>query len=114
MTARRVLALILGALGVVGLIALVFGNQWTLEFLYKHDLAQSDGAGRLLVWLTFPYWRLTPGGSFSNLLINDISLILLFVAIGLLIMAGARALDPDRGVIGALILGWWATVIGAG
>ncbi|MBC6458728.1 hypothetical protein [Actinomadura sp. HBU206391] len=115
MAARRTLPLVISAVGPVGLIALVFGNQWTFEFLARKDI-EYGGFGGLLRLIQFPTWRLTTRGSsgFSYLVVIDLSLVLFLAVIGLLVMAGARALEPRRGAPGALILGWWATVVAGG
>jgi hypothetical protein len=120
MTAQRVRTLVLSGLAPVVLIALLLGNQWAVLFAARHDLVgrqiRLDGGGlenlgRLVAWLQFPSWRVT--GPTSFVVVQDVSLLLLFAAVALLILAGARAVDPHRGATSALVLGWWATVVAA-
>ncbi|MDX6431303.1 MAG: hypothetical protein QOE54_3669, partial [Streptosporangiaceae bacterium] len=114
MTTRRVIAMTVSALGAVGLIALVFGNQWLYAWLYDHDVfSHSSATGRLVSWLQFPQWRVSPVRA-DSLAPADLSLIVLLGLLGLFVLAAARSLEPRRGVAGALVVGWWATVVAAG
>ncbi|MGH3391400.1 MAG: hypothetical protein ACRDOO_21235 [Actinomadura sp.] len=121
MTAQRVRTLVLSGLAPVVLIGLLAGNQWAVLFAARHGLDGREirlngngmeNLGRLVAWLQFPSWRVS--GPTSFVVIQDVSLLLLFAAVALLILLGARAVDPHRGAMGALVLGWWATVVAGG
>ncbi|MCW2915749.1 MAG: hypothetical protein JWN52_3817 [Actinomycetia bacterium] len=106
--------MIVSALGVVGLIALVFGNQWLYQSLYENNVfSYRSGPGRLISWLSFPQWRITPVRA-GYLVPADLSLIALLAALGLFILVAARSLEPRQGAVGAFVVGWWATMAAAG
>ncbi|MFI6521005.1 hypothetical protein ACIBF1_35995 [Spirillospora sp. NPDC050679] len=117
MTTRRIFGMALGALGPVLLLALLFGNQWVVEAVADSDIDRRGTLGTLLNWLQFPSWRITPTGrrgSAGYVLALDFTLLLYFAAVAGLVFAAARALDPVRGAIGALVTGWWAVLVAGG
>ncbi|WP_067477598.1 hypothetical protein [Actinomadura hibisca] len=117
MTTRRIFGTVLGALGPVVLLALLFGNQWVAEALIKSDIDRQGAVGTLLRWLQYPSWLVTPRGyrdSFGYVLGTDFVLLLFFAVVGALVFVAARALDPVRGAVGALVAGWWAVMVAAG
>jgi len=118
MNSRRGMAVAIGAVGPMVLIALLFANQWVNRKLLENELTRPDKAiAPLVQWLEFPYWRLTTQGhflGFKYVAIMDISLLLFFVFVGVLAIVGVRVLDPARGALGALIIGWWAALIAGG
>ncbi|MGI8336354.1 hypothetical protein ACRYCC_40965 [Actinomadura scrupuli] len=114
MTTRRVITMTVSALGAVGLIALVFGNQWLYTWFYDNDVYRYRSVtGRPASWLQFPQWRVSPLEA-EYLIPPDLSLIVLLGLLGAFVLAAARSLEPRRGVVGALVVGWWATVVAAG
>ncbi|MGI5164322.1 hypothetical protein ACQEU3_08215 [Spirillospora sp. CA-253888] len=117
MTTRRIFGMVLGALGPVLLLALLFGNQWVVEAIADSDIDRRGTLGTLLNWLQFPSWRITPmgrRGSAGYVLALDFTLLLYFAAVAGLVFAAARALDPVRGAFGALVTGWWAVLVAGG
>jgi hypothetical protein len=112
------MAIAIGAVGPVVLLALLFGNQWVYKQILESEVTRPDKAiGPLVSWLEFPYWRLTTQGhflGFKYVFIQDITVLLFLVFVVALVVFGARVLDPARGAAGALILGWWGTLIAAG
>ncbi|MFI0449569.1 hypothetical protein [Actinomadura sp. 6N118] len=118
MTTRRVLGTLIGAVGPMALIALLLGNQWVYDKIFRSDLARdNDTLGPLLNWLLYPHWRLTTQGrfrDFSWVAVQDLSILLMFVVLAALVFGAARTLNPDRGAVHVVVLGWWATVVAGG
>jgi hypothetical protein len=112
------MAVAIGAVGPVLLIAILLGNQWVNRKILESDLTRSDKAfGPLVQWVEFPYWRVTTQGhylAFKYVAIMDISLLLFLAILGALVVFGVRMLDQARGTGGAFILGWWAALVAAG
>ncbi|REE95684.1 hypothetical protein [Thermomonospora umbrina] len=114
MTTRRVVAMILSAVGTVAVLALLFGNQWFNRWVADGDRGSDPGVvGELLRALRFPAWRIAAGEPASVQVAADFALLVLIAASALLILAGTRSLPADRGFT-ALVLGWWATFVSAG
>jgi hypothetical protein len=98
----------------IALLALLFNNQWVVDAI-RDDLDHGSGIGPLVAAFQFPQWRLTAGQSnWSYVFALDFALLLFLVLLALLVFAGARAIDPRGGVLGALITGWWATAVAGG
>ncbi|HEX2314920.1 MAG TPA: hypothetical protein VHJ17_14355 [Thermomonospora sp.] len=114
MTTRRVLAIILGAAGPVAVMALLFGNQWFDRWVADSDWGTDlDVLFYLLAWLRFPAWRIADGSPAAVQLAADAGLLVFLAVLTLLVLAGCRALHPDRG-FGAFVLGWWSVTLAAG
>ncbi|GGV30450.1 hypothetical protein GCM10010182_62110 [Actinomadura cremea] len=102
-----------GAVLPVALIALIFGNQWVVEAIIGEG--HEGGLWPLLFWLQQPQWRVFPDGyDWLYVLSLDFGLILLFVLLAALAAVGVRAVDPNRGMLGAVVTGWWACVVASG
>ncbi|WP_329521758.1 hypothetical protein [Spirillospora sp. NBC_01491] len=118
MTARRVFAMVIGATGPLALLALLVGNQWVSEAVVRNDVEMRTGLGPLLDWLRFPEWRLTGVGghinTFGLVATVDFTTMLFLVLVAALVLAGVRPLEPRGGLFGALVLGWWATLVAGG
>ncbi|WP_131742498.1 hypothetical protein [Actinomadura roseirufa] len=115
MTTRRIFVMALGALVPVVLLSLLFGNQWVIEALVKNDFDYTRGAGQLMLWLQYPRWRLTTGSfDWRFLVAEDVSTLLFFALVPVLTLVGARSLEPRRGLFGAVLTGWWASVAAGG
>ncbi|WP_067461124.1 hypothetical protein [Actinomadura macra] len=117
MTTRRILVMTGGALAPVLLLTLLFNNQWVVDAIRKSDLEYDHGIGRLVSWFEYPQWRLTGGSTHAPgkfIVAVDIGTLLFFVLLALLVLAACRAIDPQRGLFGAVVAGWWATVVAGG
>ncbi|TDC64397.1 hypothetical protein E1200_20365, partial [Actinomadura sp. GC306] len=115
MTMRRMAAMAGGAVAPIALLALLFNNQWVVGAIRDGDFDYSGGIGPLVATLQFPQWRVTAGeGTWKYLFALDFTFLLFLVLLGLLAFAGARAIDPRGGVLGALVTGWWATAVAGG
>ncbi|MBA9004111.1 hypothetical protein [Thermomonospora cellulosilytica] len=113
MAVRRVLAMLLAGVGTTALMALVFGNQWFGDLANGDGTASEDSLVRDLArWLHFPAWVVGRGPVLDQVGI-DVSLLVLLGLLAVLILAGARSLEPRRGAFGALVLGWWAALVAA-
>jgi hypothetical protein len=91
-------------------LVLAFGNQAYVEWAANH--AQGNNAWDLLLrTLAWPRWFITSGGNASrDVIALDIRALLLIVFVAAVLgMAGAYVLR----FTGALILGWFAVIIGA-
>ena len=94
--------------------ALVLGNQWVVKWMFDHEVLGKSGAGYYLRGLiVFPHWRLTPTGGFKYMAVTDFTLLVLLVALAAFSALGLMTLDATRSAPGALICGWWATLITA-
>ncbi|WP_433473572.1 hypothetical protein ACQPZP_32820 [Spirillospora sp. CA-142024] len=116
MTMRRMLAMTGGALAPLALLSLVFGNQWVVDAIIKSDFEFDEGIGPLVSWMLMLGWRFTPrdGLDWRQVVTADLSLLIFFGVLVLLVVAGARLADPGRSPFGAVIIGWWATVVAGG
>ncbi|MFA1542790.1 hypothetical protein [Actinomadura monticuli] len=115
MTMRRMLVMAGGAVVPLALISILLGNQWVVDAINDTGLHWDEGIAPPLYWLLFPAWRLSPGHlAWKYVVVLDIGVVLFFVLLILLAVAGARAVDPQRGAIGAVVTGWWATVVAGG
>ena len=111
---RRALMVSAGGVAVVMVQALVFGNQWLFEWVFENDILEGSGAGALVrSVLLFPSWRLTPAGGFASVLVPDFSLLVLFALLAAFTTFGLMTLDPERGMAGAFVCGWWAMFLAA-
>jgi len=98
--------------GVVAMLVLVlaFGNQAYSEWAANH--AQGATAWDLFLrTLAWPKWFITSGGNASqDVIAFDIRALLLVVFVAVLLgLAGANVV----GGMGAFVLGWFSTIIGA-
>ncbi|NVI87061.1 hypothetical protein [Actinomadura sp. BRA 177] len=115
MTMRRMMVMAGGAVVPIALISILVGNQWVVDAIDDTGIHWDEGIAPPIAWLLFPKWRLTGdqiAGKF--ILALDVSTVLFFVLLILLAVAGARAVDPNRGALGALVTGWWATIVAGG
>ncbi|GAA1808467.1 hypothetical protein GCM10009735_46980 [Actinomadura chokoriensis] len=104
-----------GAVVPIALISILLGNQWVIDAINDTGLHWDEGIAPPLYWLLFPSWRLTPGDSaWRYVAVLDFGVVLFFVLLILFAVAGARAVDDRRGAIGAVVTGWWATVVAGG
>ncbi|MBW8484173.1 hypothetical protein [Actinomadura parmotrematis] len=118
MTLRRVIGVGGGTAVPLVVLILLFGNQWLYDALLRNDVGYSGTGGQFLRWLEFPVWRLTAGSTRHRAFLYVVSLdftvlLLLVLAVGLAVLA-ARALDERRGLFGAVVAAWWATIVAAG
>ncbi|GAA2146397.1 hypothetical protein GCM10009727_47640 [Actinomadura napierensis] len=97
-------------------LALLVGNQWVIDAINKSGFKFDEGLGPLVSHLFFVAWRFTPprGLDWRFVVSDDFTTLLMFAVVALLVLAGARTVDPERGVLGALITGWWAVVVACG
>lgn len=117
MTMRRMIAMALGALLPVLAIALVVGNQWVSDEINKSELERGEGLAPLVTWLQVPMWRITGPGTRTDwkyIFALDFTLLFMLGLLAVLVLVGARSVDPQRGALGAFITGWWAVVLAAG
>ncbi|QKW38115.1 hypothetical protein HUT06_32325 [Actinomadura sp. NAK00032] len=115
MTMRRMLVMAGGAVVPIALISILLGNQWVVDAINETGIHYDEGIAPPLYWLLYPSWRLTAGDATWKFLVAvDLGTILFFVLLILLAVAGARAVDPQRGALGAAVTGWWATVVAGG
>jgi hypothetical protein len=116
MTMRRMMVMAGGAVVPIALISILVGNQWVTDAINDDGgLHRGEGITPLVSWLLFPSWRLTGEHLAGKYIIaKDFSTVLFFVLLILLAVAGARAVDPNRGALGALVTGWWATTVAGG
>ncbi|MDL4819392.1 hypothetical protein [Actinomadura opuntiae] len=116
MTTRRMFMMSGGSLVPLLVLALLVGNQWVVDGINKSGFKFDEGLGPLVSHLFFVAWRFTPprGLDWRFVVSDDFSTLLLFALVAVLVLAGARTVDPERGVLGALITGWWATVVAGG
>ncbi|NKZ03638.1 hypothetical protein [Actinomadura latina] len=115
MTMRRMLVMAGGAVVPIALISLLFGNQWVVDAINDTGLHWDEGIAPPLYWLLFPKWRLSAGPApWKFVLALDFSTVLFFLLLIGFAAVGARALDPRRGGLGAVVTGWWATVVAGG
>ncbi|NDU74327.1 hypothetical protein GWI34_17030 [Actinomadura sp. DSM 109109] len=114
MTMRRMLAMAVGAVAPMALLALLFGNQWVVDELIEN--LSGDGIGPVLAWFLTLAWRITGHGSsgLKWVFAEDFKLLVFFGVLAGLVLAGARLADPERGPFGAVIIGWWAAVVAGG
>lgn len=105
-----------GSLVPLLVLALLVGNQWVIDAINKSDFKYDEGLGPLVARLLFVAWRFTPprGLDWRFVVSDDFTTLLLFAVVAVLVLAGARTVDPERGVLGALITGWWAAVVAGG
>ncbi|GAA1869412.1 hypothetical protein GCM10009736_41170 [Actinomadura bangladeshensis] len=104
-----------GAVVPIALISILLGNQWVIDAINDTGLHWDEGIAPPLYWLFFPAWRLTAGDyAWKYVAVLDLGVLLFFVLLILLAVAGARAVDAQRGAIGAVVAGWWATVVAGG
>ncbi|TMQ99901.1 hypothetical protein ETD83_17840 [Actinomadura soli] len=113
MTMRRMFMMAAGAVLPVAVIALLFDNQWVVDAIRESDFEYDEGIGPLVSYSQTLAWRLTPGRGmeWSYVLVMDFAVLLFFVLLGLLVVGGARIIDPNRGPLGAVIVGWWAAIV---
>ncbi|MFI0373729.1 hypothetical protein ACH35V_38225 [Actinomadura sp. 1N219] len=113
MTMRRMFMMAAGAVIPVAVIALLFDNQWVVDAIRESDFEYDEGIGPLVSLSQVLAWRFTPatGMEWSFVLVNDFAVLLFFVLLGLLVVGGARIIDPNRGPLGAVIVGWWAAIL---
>ncbi|QXJ21020.1 hypothetical protein AGRA3207_001826 [Actinomadura graeca] len=117
MTTRRMFVMAGGALAPVLLLTLLFNNQWVIDAIRKSDFEYDEGIGPLVSWFQFPQWRLTGGGVHAPgkfIFAVDFGTLLFFVLLALLALAASRPVEPRRGLFGAVVAGWWATVVAGG
>lgn len=115
MTMRRMMVMAGGAVVPIALISILLGNQWVVDAINDTGLHWDEGIAPPLYWLLFPAWRLTPGPlDVKYVVVLDLGVVLFFVLLILFAVAGARAVDPQRGALGAVVTGWWATVVAGG
>ena len=105
-----------GAVLPVAVLSVVFGNQWAAEAIRNEAGPDYDGIWQSVHWLQTLQWLLYAhdGRSWGVVIAMDIGLILSLALLAALAAAGMRAVDPDRGTLGAVITGWWACVVAAG
>lgn len=105
-----------GSLVPLAVLAVLIGNQWVVDAITKSGFDLGKGIGPLVARLLFLSWRFTPphGLSWRYVLTLDFTTLLVLAGTALLAAAGARALDPARGLVGALITGWWAVIVAGG
>src|SRR4051794_33464827 len=114
MPLRRALMASAAGVALVMLQALVLGNQWVVKWMFDHDFLEKSGIGSYVRGLMiFPHWRLTPTGGVKYMAVIDFTLLVLLVVLAALSTLGLMTLDPARSAPGALICGWWATLIAA-
>ncbi|TDB88891.1 hypothetical protein E1264_09890 [Actinomadura sp. KC216] len=113
MTMRRMFMMAAGAVLPVAVIALLFDNQWVVDAIRESDFEYDEGVGPLVSWAQTLSWRLYPadGMEWSYVLISDFAVLLFFVLLGAFVVGAARVVDPDRGPLGAVIIGWWAAIL---
>ncbi len=114
MTMRRMMVMAGGAVVPIALISILVGNQWVVDAIDDTGI-HWDGdrpADRLAAVPEMAADRRPDRGKF--ILALDVSTVLFFVLLILLAVAGARAVDPNRGALGALVTGWWATIVAGG
>ncbi|MFI0411276.1 hypothetical protein [Actinomadura sp. 3N508] len=113
MTMRRIIMMAAGAVLPVAVIALIFDNQWVVDAIRESDFEYDEGIGPLVSYSQALAWRFTPrpGAEWTYVLVTDFAVLLFFVLLGLLVVAGARIIDPNRGPLGAVIVGWWAAIV---
>ncbi|MFB4303619.1 hypothetical protein [Actinomadura sp. NTSP31] len=116
MTMRRMLMTSGGSLVPLAVLALLVGNQWVVDGISKSRFRLDEGVGPLVSHLFFVAWRFTPprGLDWRFVVADDFTTLLLFAVVAVLVLAAARTIDPERGVLGALITGWWAAVVAGG
>ncbi|WP_433246984.1 hypothetical protein [Actinomadura nitritigenes] len=116
MTTRRMFMMSGGSLVPLLVLALLVGNQWVIDAINKSDFKYDEGLGPLVARLLFVAWRFTPprGLDWRFVVSDDFTTLLLFAVVAVLVLAGARTIDPERGLLGALITGWWAAVVAGG
>ncbi len=105
-----------GAVLPVAVFALLFDNQWVVDAIRDSDFRYNEGIGPLVSWSHALAWRFTPadGSKWTFVLAVDFTTLLFFVLLAALVAAAGRILDPNRGPLGALIVGWWAAIVAAG
>ncbi|TDD58745.1 hypothetical protein E1298_46960, partial [Actinomadura rubrisoli] len=119
MTTRRMFVTAIGAVIPVIVLALLFDNQWVVDAINDSDFEYDEGLGTLVGWLEFPSWRVSGVSGSSRtewdyVLALDFSTLLFLVLLALLVLAAVRSIDPRRGHFGAVVVGWWATVLAGG
>ncbi|CND80550.1 Uncharacterised protein [Mycobacterium tuberculosis] len=115
MTMRRMLVMAGGAVVPIALISILLGNQWAVDAIDDAEIHWDEGVAPPISWLLFPKWRLTGENvPWKYIAALDFSTVLFFVLLIAFAVAGARALNPDRGALGALATGWWATTVAGG
>ncbi|HEU5026718.1 MAG TPA: hypothetical protein VFV01_17505 [Spirillospora sp.] len=116
MTTRRMFMMSGGSLVPLLVLALLVGNQWVIDAINKSGFKYDEGLGPLVSHLFFVAWRFTPprGLDWRFVVADDFTTLVLFAVVALLVLAGARTVDPERGLLGALITGWWAAVVAGG
>ncbi|WP_305883856.1 hypothetical protein [Actinoallomurus soli] len=125
----RVIGAVIGGVGAILAVALLAGNQWSVDAITRHDLYTNDKIGPLAQYLTFPSWRVSPLRA-AVLLPADVGTLAFLVFTALLIVPAVRSIVPRTGApgrppvpvgagggevrggaFGALVCGWWATVV---
>ncbi|MFI0370443.1 hypothetical protein ACH35V_21460 [Actinomadura sp. 1N219] len=116
MTMRRMVMAAGGAVLPVAVISVVFGNQWVAEALRNEAGPAYGGIWQPVYWLQTLRWFLYAdnGMSWGVVIAVDFGVILSLALLAALVAVGIRAVDPNRGALGAVITGWWACVVAAG
>ncbi|MWA03812.1 hypothetical protein F8568_026195 [Actinomadura sp. LD22] len=116
MTTRRMFMMSGGSLVPLLVLALLVGNQWVVDAIDKSGFKLDEGLGPLVRHLFFVAWRFTPprGLDWRFVVSDDLTTLVLFAVVALLVLAAARTVDPQRGPLSALITGWWAAVVAGG
>ncbi|OLT13729.1 hypothetical protein BJF79_19685, partial [Actinomadura sp. CNU-125] len=105
-----------GAVLPVAVLSLIFGNQWVAEAIREEAGPGFEGVWQLIYRLQTLAWFIYSdnGTDWVELIVLDFGLILTLALLAGLAAAGVRALDPNRGALGAVVTGWWACVVAAG
>jgi hypothetical protein len=87
------------------LLVLIFGSPWYVRWVERGD------RGIFLETLAWPRWAFNTNSSLRDLLIADLTAILLiiFTAVFIALMAGSQ-LSRARGSVAAIMIGWGAYV----
>ena len=90
------------------LLVLIFGSPWYVRWVERGD------RGIFLETLAWPRWNFNTNASFRDLLVADLTAILLivFTAVFITLMAGSQ-LSGARGSIAAIMIGWGAYLFAA-
>ena len=116
MTMRRMAMTAGGAVLPAVVIALVFGNRWVSQAMREAAGPDHKGAWQLINRLRILQWELYPQGGmgWGGIIAVDFGLLLTLVLLAALAAVGARTVDPERGVLGAFLTGWWACFVAVG
>jgi uncharacterized membrane protein len=90
------------------LLVLIFGSPWYVRWVERGD------RGIFLETLAWPRWAFNTNSSLRDLLITDLTAILLivFTAVFIALMAGSQ-LSRARGSFAAIMIGWGAYIFAA-